>query len=84
MTAHDYGLTVTAHSIGNQSTWKAIKAGVDGMSMVFGWLYVKFNGKKNVFLVPTENSRNYMNTYYKLGGSNPDELTWIDSYEKIN
>ncbi|WP_240100144.1 metal-dependent hydrolase family protein [Christiangramia crocea] len=81
-TAHDYGLTVTAHSISDQSAWEAIKAGVDGIEHGFFLADSTLNlmAKKKVFLVPTENSRKYMETYYRLEGSNPEELTWIDGY----
>lgn len=81
-TAHNYGLTVTAHSISNRSAWDAIKAGVDGIEHGFFLADSTLNlmAEKNVFLVPTENSRSYMNRYYEIAGSSPDELTWIDGY----
>ncbi len=81
-TAHDYGLTVTAHSISNRSAWDAIKAGVDGIEHGFFLADSTLNlmTEKNVFLVPTENSRNYMNRYYEIEGSKPEELSWIDGY----
>lgn len=81
-TAHSYGLTVTAHSITNQSAWKAATAGVDGIEHGFNLAdsTLALMAQKDIFLVPTENSRNYMNTYYELAGSNPAELTWLDRY----
>jgi len=81
-TAHSYGLTVTAHSIRNQSAWNAIKAGVDGIEHGFFLADSTLNlmADKNVFLVPTENSRDYMETYYRLQGKDPDELSWLDRY----
>lgn len=81
-TAHDYGLTVTAHSISNRSAWDAIKAGVDGIEHGFFLAdsTLKLMAEKNVFLVPTENSRSYMDRYYKISGSNPDDLKWIEGY----
>jgi imidazolonepropionase-like amidohydrolase len=36
--------------------------------------------KKKVFLVPTENSRSYMETYARLAGYAEDERDWIDYY----
>lgn len=81
-TAHDYGLTVTAHSISNKSAWEAIKAGVDGIEHGFFLAdsTLKLMVKNKVFLVPTENSRNYMDRYYELEGSDLEQLTWIDGY----
>jgi imidazolonepropionase-like amidohydrolase len=81
-TAHQYGLTVTAHSISDKSAWDAIKAGVDGIEHGFFLADSTLNlmAEKNVFLVPTENSRSYMNRYYKILGSSPDKLSWIDGY----
>ncbi len=81
-TAHKHGLTVTAHSITNESAWDAIKAGVDGIEHGFFLADSTLNlmAEKNVFLVPTENSRSYMNRYYEIAGTSPDELTWIDGY----
>lgn len=80
--AHSYGITVTAHSIRNQSAWEAAMAGVDGIEHGFNLAdsTLTLMAKKDIFLVPTENSRNYMNTYYELAGSNPEELTWLNSY----
>ncbi len=81
-TAHDYGLKVTAHSISNQSAWEAINAGVDGIEHGFFLAdsTLSLMAKKKVFLVPTENSRSYMDIYYRIEGSKPEELTWIDGY----
>lgn len=81
-TAHSYGVTVTAHAINNQSAWEAAKAGVDGIEHGFSLAdsTLTLMAKKDIFLVPTENSRNYMHTYYELAGSSPEELTWLDSY----
>lgn len=81
-TAHGYGLTVTAHSIRNESAWEAAKAGVDGIEHGFFLADSTLNlmANKNIFLVPTENSLSYMNTYYKQAGSDPKELKWLDRY----
>lgn len=81
-TAHSYGLRVTAHSIRNQSAWNAIKAGVDGIEHGFFLADSTLNlmADKNVYLVPTENSRDYMETYYQLQGRDSDKLPWLDSY----
>ena len=81
-TAHDYGLTVTAHSISNRSAWDAVTAGVDGIEHGFFLADSTLNlmAQKKVFLVPTENSRSYMDRYYKIEGSDPAELTWLDTY----
>ncbi len=81
-TAHSYGLTVTAHTVNNQSAWDAIKAGVDGIEHGFNIAdsTLTLMAEKNIFLVPTENSRNYMNTYVKLARYDEDDLEWIDWY----
>lgn len=81
-TAHSYGLTVTAHTVNNQSAWDAIKAGVDGIEHGFNIAdsTLTLMAEKNIFLVPTENSRNYMNTYVKLARYDEDDLEWIDRY----
>lgn len=81
-TAHSHGLTVTAHTTTNQSAWNAIKAGVDGIEHGFNIAdsTLTLMAEKNVFLVPTENSRNYMNTYAKLARYDEDDLEWIDRY----
>lgn len=81
-TAHDYGLTVTAHAIGNEAAWEAVEAGVDGLEHGFFLAdsTLTLMAKKDVFLVPTENSRDYMNKYYDLAGTSKEELGWIDKY----
>ncbi len=81
-TAHSQRLTVTAHTTTNQSAWDAIKAGVDGIEHGFNIAdsTLTLMAEKNVFLVPTENSRNYMNTYVKLARYDEDDLEWIDRY----
>ena len=81
-TAHSYNLKVTAHCVTNQSAWNAIEAGVDGIEHGFNLAdstLVKM-AKKQVFLVPTENSRSYMETYAKLTGYKDNEIDWIDGY----
>lgn len=84
-TAHTYGLTVTAHTVSNQSAWDAIKAGVDGIEHGFNIAdsTLVLMAKNKVFIVPTENSRAYLNTYAKLAGHNKDNLGWIDRYLDI-
>jgi len=81
-TADSYGLSVVAHSITNQSAWNAIQAGVDGIEHGFKLAdsTLTLMAEKKVFLVPTENSRAYMETYSKLAGYDNDDLDWIDSY----
>jgi len=81
-TAHSYGLTVTAHAISNQSAWDAIQAGVDGIEhgFVLADSTLKLMAQKGVFLVPTENSRNYMLRYNRLAGYDEDDIKWIDNY----
>lgn len=81
-TAHSYGLTVTAHSVTNQTAWNAIEAGVDGIEHGFFLADSTLNlmAEKNVYLVPTENSRDYMETFYQLQGRDPDEIPWLDRY----
>jgi len=81
-TAHSYGLTVTAHAITNQSAWDAIHAGVDGIEHGFAIAdsTLKLMAKKNVFLVPTENSYKYMVLYNKRSGYDGDDIEWIDNY----
>lgn len=81
-TAHAYGLTVTAHAVSNQSAWDAIAAGVDGIEHGFNISdsTLTLMAKKKVFLVPTENSRNYLNLYANLAGHDKDNLGWIDRY----
>ncbi len=82
--AHSSGLTVTAHSVTNQSAYNAIQAGVDGIEHGFNLAdsTLTLMAKKNVFLVPTENSRAYMLTYNKLAGYDETDLKWIDNYLK--
>lgn len=81
-TAHSYGISVTAHAITNQSAWEAATAGVDGIEHGFNLAdsTLTLMAKKDIFLVPTENSRNYMHTYYEIAGRNPEELTWLKTY----
>ncbi|SDI01979.1 amidohydrolase family protein [Winogradskyella thalassocola] len=81
-TAKTYTLSVVAHSITNQSAWNAIQAGVDGIEHGFKLAdsTLTLMAKKKVFLVPTENSRTYMNTYGKLAGYDSNDLGWIDNY----
>ncbi len=81
-TAHDHGLTVTAHAIGNQAAWDAVEAGVDGIEHGFFLADSTLNmmAQKNVFLVPTENSRKYMDTYYSLVDPSAESPAWIDTY----
>lgn len=85
-TAHSYNLTVTAHCVTEQSAWDAIQAGVDGIEHGFfrSDSTLTLMAEKNVFLVPTENSRKYMETYYKIAGSNPEDLGWINNYLENN
>jgi len=81
-TAHSYNLKVTAHCVTNQSAWNAIEAGVDGIEHGFNLAdstLVKM-AEKQIFLVPTENSKSYMFTYAKLAKYNDNELDWIDGY----
>jgi imidazolonepropionase-like amidohydrolase len=80
--AHSYDLTVTAHSVTNLSAWEAATAGVDGIEHGFNLAdsILALMAQKNIYLVPTENSRDYMHSYYELAGSNPEELTWLDRY----
>lgn len=81
-TAHSHGLTVTAHSITNQSAYNAIQAGVDGIEHGFNLAdsTLTLMAKKKVFLIPTENSRDYMLTYIKLAGYDETDVEWIDNY----
>ncbi|MDG5492898.1 amidohydrolase family protein [Psychroserpens sp. SPM9] len=81
-TAHSYGLSVTAHAITNQSTWDAVQAGVDGIEhgVMLEDSTLVLMAKKQVYLVPTENSRNYMIEYNKLAGNASDDIDWIDAY----
>tara|TARA_R110000850_G_scaffold16697_1_gene51711 strand:+ start:50330 stop:51574 length:1245 start_codon:yes stop_codon:yes gene_type:complete len=81
-TAHEYNLTVTAHAVTNQSAWNAITAGVDGIEHGFNIAdtTLALMAQKKVFLVPTENSRAYMENYAKMVGMGDDEVDWIDYY----
>ncbi|MDF0706441.1 amidohydrolase family protein [Flagellimonas okinawensis] len=81
-TAHDHNLTVTAHCITNQSAWNAVEAGVDGIEHGFNLADSTLTkmAEKQIYLVPTENSRSYMDVYTKLAGYQPDELDWVDDY----
>lgn len=82
-TAHEYDLTVTAHCVTDTSAWNAIEAGVDGIEHGFNISDATLTrmAQENIFLVPTENSRAYMETYAKLSGYD-DDLRWIESYIK--
>ena len=82
-TAHSYNLKVTAHCVTNQSAWNAIEAGVDGIEHGFNLAdsTLAKMAEKRIYMVPTENSRDYMNTYVKLAGF--EETEWIDNYLKI-
>ena len=81
-TAHSYDLMVTAHCVTNQSALNAIEGGVDGIEHGFNLADTTLTkmAEEQVFLVPTENSKSYMNTYAKLAGYKQDELGWIESY----
>lgn len=81
-TAHSYGLTVTAHTVKDESAWDAIEAGVDGIEHGFFIADSTLNlmADRNVFLVPTENSLDYMETYYQLQGKDPEDIPWLDRY----
>lgn len=81
-TAQEYDLTVTAHAVTNQSAWNSIEAGVDGIEHGFNIAdsTLTLMAQKKVFLVPTENSRAYMEQYATLAGYQPGEAEWIDYY----
>ncbi|EIJ37268.1 amidohydrolase, imidazolonepropionase [Galbibacter orientalis DSM 19592] len=81
-TAHSYNLKVTAHCVTNQSAWNAVEAGVDGIEHGFNLADSTLTkmAEKQVYMVPTENSKDYMNTYVKLAGYNANETEWIDTY----
>ncbi len=81
-TAHTYSLKVTAHCVTNQSAWNAIEAGVDGIEHGFNLADSTLTkmAEKQIYLVPTENSKEYMNTYVKLAGYKASEVDWIDKY----
>ena len=84
-TAHSYNLKVTAHCVTNQSAWNAIEAGVDGIEHGFNLAdsTITKMAEKQIYLVPTENSKDYMNTYVKLAGYDENETEWIDNYLNI-
>lgn len=84
-TAHEYNLKVTAHCVTNQSAWNAIEGGVDGIEHGFNLAdsTISLMAEKQVYLVPTENSRAYMNTYAELAGYDENEVDWIDRYLNI-
>jgi imidazolonepropionase-like amidohydrolase len=82
VTAHSYNLKVTAHCVTNQSALNAIEAGVDGIEHGFNLAdstLVKM-AEKQIYLVPTENSKSYMYTYAKLAGYDENEDDWIANY----
>lgn len=80
--AHAYGLTVTAHTVTNQSAWNAIAAGVDGIEHGFhiADTTLALMARKKIFLVPTENSRTYMEHYAVLAGVPEEDREWIGYY----
>jgi imidazolonepropionase-like amidohydrolase len=81
-TAHAYNLKVTAHCVTNQSAFNAVEAGVDGIEHGFNLADSTLTkmAEKQIYLVPTENSKSYMYTYAKLAGYAETELSWIDNY----
>jgi len=81
-TAHTYGLKVTAHAVTDESARNAVEAGVDGIEHGFNIsdLTLELMADKNVFLVPTENSKDYMVLYSTLAGYDQDSNEWIDRY----
>lgn len=81
-TAHSYNLKVTVHCVTNQSAWNAVEAGVDGIEHGFNLADSTLTkmAEKQIYLVPTENSEDYMNTYVELAGYNANETEWIDKY----
>jgi len=80
--AHSYDLTVTAHCITNESARNAIEAGVDGIEHGFNLTdsTLTLMAEKKIFLVPTENSRSYMETYAKLIGDDLNSMDWVGGY----
>ncbi|MBF8151119.1 amidohydrolase family protein [Winogradskyella sp. F6397] len=84
-TANSYDLSVVAHSITNQSAWNAVQAGVNGIEHGFRLAdsTLTLMAEKKVFLVPTENSRTYMNIYGKLAGYEEEDLDWVDNYMQM-
>lgn len=81
-TAHSYNLKVTAHCVTHQSAWNAVEGGVDGIEHGFNLADSTLTkmAEKQVYLVPTENSEDYMNTYVELAGYKAEETEWIDKY----
>ncbi|WP_349351631.1 amidohydrolase family protein [Flagellimonas sp. MMG031] len=81
-TAHAYGLKVTAHSVTDISARQAIHAGVDGIEHGFNVSdsTLTMMAENDVFLVPTENSSDYMELYSKLAGYGQDDDQWIERY----
>ncbi len=81
-TAHTYGLKVTAHAVTDKSARNAVEAGVDGIEHGFNISdsTLELMADKNVFLVPTENSKDYMVLYSTLAGYDQDSNEWIDRY----
>jgi len=84
-TAHSYNLKVTAHCVTNQSAWNAIEAGVDGIEHGFNIADSTLTkmAENQIYMVPTENSRDYLNTYVELAGYNANETEWIGRYLSI-
>lgn len=85
-TAHTYNLTVTAHCVTNQSAWNAIEAGVEGIEHGFNLADTTLTkmAEKDIYLVPTENSRTYMDIFTELAGYKANALDWVDGYIKRN
>ncbi|WP_318310120.1 metal-dependent hydrolase family protein [Flagellimonas crocea] len=81
-TAHQYGLKVTAHSVTDESAKQAINAGVDGIEHGFNISdsILTMMAENDVFLVPTENSTDYMELYNKLAGYDQEDDQWIEGY----
>lgn len=84
--AHSYNLTVTAHTVTDQSAWNAVEAGVDGIEHGFNVSDSTLTkmAQKNIYLVPTENSSAYMETYSKFAGYNIVDWDWINGYVENN
>ena len=81
-TAHAYGLKVTAHSVTDASARQAINAGVDGIEHGFNISdsTLKMMAEKNIYMVPTENSMDYMQRFSKLAGYDEEGGQWIQRY----
>lgn len=81
-TAHSYGLTVTAHCVTDASARNAILGGVDGIEHGFNIAdsTLALMAQNKVFLVPTENSSAYMDTYVQLAGYKKENTGWIPKY----